>query len=1069
MKEKKAKRSIWRRIVKISLWVIGSLLALVALLLGVLLIMLSPSRLTPMVNDLASDYLNAEIHFDNIDVSLWRDFPRVSVGIDRARVISHAIDSTNRDTLAVFERLYVSLDAIKMIDGDIDVQAIRLVGADLSARIDSTGRASWEIYTASTDTTTTDSGSIAINVDRLTIEGRGRARFVDERNSTNIEASFDKISALRIGDKKYAVQLDLGLQKAIFDTVDYGRYTPLTLRGGAEVDYEAFSVDSMMLAIGVNDVTLGIAGSARMADTLIYSDLKVDCSDLPVERIVSFIPLADGDELLKLRSDLHFAFALNVSGSYNLNDRRLPRITLDLKSNEGGVKIEGRYLSIEKFAIDASVGFEPSVPANNYVDLRRIAVKGNIGDFSASAKVANMLDDYHVNGHLDGHISLAALNHWMPNKIRLGGAINCDVNANFSRHQLKINKIGRANLSAKIVFDSVRFADDSSKMMLDGLITASAAKDVFILKTVIDTINFDDRRLQMSGAGRDLRFSTGIKAEEKTMRDSTAVYPFGGSLKAQRLNLLGADSSRIRMREVTIRFSVIPHKRDNSIPRMQASIDARSFSVAQGPSRIAMGKTAIKVSAELIRSDREIALARAYRLDSLQAIYPDVKRDKLIAHNRALHPRRARAADDENDVDLNPGKTVRDLLRRWRANGVLTSKSVRVSTPFMPLRTRFTDFNIEFNTDSILLHSLKGKIGRSDVSITGEVTGMRRAFQSRGVLAVDIDLQSDTLDVNQLIIAGNAGIAMIDQFDGVNLDDHSDEQVEAMIAAAIDTTAPSVLVMIPKNVALDARLNVNHAIYADFIFDSLNTELISRNKVLQIKQLSAGSEIGKLSLHALYATPSKSDITTSADIELLGVDVGKLIDQMPQIDTMLPMLASFEGMVDLKASARTRIDSSMNVIMPSLNAVATLKGENLVLLDGQTFAEISKMLSFKNKQRNIVDSISVEIKVADERVEFFPFIFSLDRYKAAVSGQHGMDMEFDYHISVLKSIIPFRVGVDIKGNIDDWDFKVTQAKYKSEKLPSYTYQIDSMRINLRQEIVGVFDKLKKEATNVQNR
>lgn len=1065
------RRSPLRRLLKIALWVVGSIVVLMLILLTVVLIMLRPSRLTPLVNDLATEYLDAKVHFDEIDVSLWRDFPRVSVAIDGASVVSYALDTTGRDTLAKFERLYVSLDAMKLIDGQIDVRALRLVGADLSVRIDTLGRASWEIYTASADTTaSTDTTSFAINVEKLSIEGGGRARFVDERNSTDIAAWFDKIAARQLGKTKYAVELDLGLQKAIFDTVDYDQYVPLTLRASADVDYSALSVDSLRLSVGVKEAMVAISGNARLVDTLIYSDLKVDCSQLGLERIVSFIPIKANARREKIESDLHFSFALNVAGSYNLNDHRLPRITLDLKSNDGGVKVEGRYLSIDRFMIDATVGIEPSVPENNYVDLRRLEVKGTVGTFAAHGKVTNMLADYHIDGALNGEIILSAFNYWMPSNVRFGGVLTCDLNAKISRHQLKINKIGRATLGATIRFDSVRASDDSTKIMLDGEITAKAAKDVFIFKTAIDTINFDDRRLEMSGAGRELRFSTGIKAEEKTMRDSSAVYPFGGSIKAKRLNLWGADSARVRMRELVVRFSVIPDKRDHTIPRMQASVETRSLSVAHKASRVVLGQTAIKLSTELIRSDRQIAAARAHRLDSLQRVYPDVPRAELIAHNRAMHPRRARAAaTDDSDIDLNPGKTVSDLIRRWRTSGELKTKSVRVSTPYLPLRTRLTDFDITFNNDSVMLRSFKGKVGRSDVSITGEVTNLRRAIQSRAVLNIDIDLSSDTLDINQLIQAGNAGMAMVDKLSGVDFEGQSDEQVEQMIAAAADSTAPSTLILIPKNVALDVRLDVKRAIYGNLIFDSLTTQLASRNKVMQIKELAAGSEIGRLSLHALYSTPSKDSITTSAEIELLGVDIKKLIDQMPQIDTMLPMLASFEGVVDVRAAARAQIDTAMDIVMPSLSAVASLKGRNLVLLDGQTFTEISKMLSFKNKKRNIVDSISVEMKVADQRVEFFPFILSLDRYKAAVSGRHGLDMKFDYHISVLKSIVPFRVGVDIKGDLDDWDFKITQAIYKNENLPSYTFELDSMRINLRKEIVGVFDELNKEAINVQNR
>ena len=166
-----------------------------------------------------------------------------------------------------------------------------------------------------------------------------------------------------------------------------------------------------------------------------------------------------------------------------------------------------------------------------------------------------------------------------------------------------------------------------------------------------------------------------------------------------------------------------------------------------------------------------------------------------------------------------------------------------------------------------------------------------------------------------------------------------------------------------------------------------------------------------MSLTALYATRSRDDIVTGFDRQLRRVQVERLISLMPSVDSLLPMLRSFEGMVDCTIAATAAVDTMMNIELPTLNAACSIRGENLVLLDGETFTEISKMLRFKNRERNLIDRISVDLLVHDNRIELFPFIVEMDRYKAAVSGVQRLDMSFDYHISVLKSPIPFRLGV----------------------------------------------------------
>ena len=83
-------------------------------------------------------------------------------------------------------------------------------------------------------------------------------------------------------------------------------------------------------------------------------------------------------------------------------------------------------------------------------------------------------------------------------------------------------------------------------------------------------------------------------------------------------------------------------------------------------------------------------------------------------------------------------------------------------------------------------------------------------------------------------------------------------------------------------------------------------------------------------------------------------------------------------------------------------------------------------------------------------------LFRSDRYKAAVSGVQRLDMSFDYHISVLKSPIPFRLGVNIFGTLDKFKFRIGRARYKNENLPSFVGLIDTTRVNLRRTITDIF-------------
>ena len=152
----------------------------------------------------------------------------------------------------------------------------------------------------------------------------------------------------------------------------------------------------------------------------------------------------------------------------------------------------------------------------------------------------------------------------------------------------------------------------------------------------------------------------------------------------------------------------------------------------------------------------------------------------------------------------------------------------------------------------------------------------------------------------------------------------------------------------------------------------------------------------------------------------------------------------------------------MNVDLPTLSAAAYLHGEDMVLLDGETFSEIAKTLMFKNKKRNLIDSISVELTIKNNQMEVYPFMLEMDKYRAAISGTHNFDMSFNYHISLLN---PLKIGLNIYGNLEKPKFKLVLPKYKDEKSVTRSTSLQGKTLNLRQQFQKSLQQIILEQTN----
>ena len=79
-------------------------------------------------------------------------------------------------------------------------------------------------------------------------------------------------------------------------------------------------------------------------------------------------------------------------------------------------------------------------------------------------------------------------------------------------------------------------------------------------------------------------------------------------------------------------------------------------------------------------------------------------------------------------------------------------------------------------------------------------------------------------------------------------------------------------------------------------------------------------------------------------------------------------------------------------------------------------------------------------------MDVYPFLLSIDKYSAIISGRHNLDLTYDYNISLLK---PIRIGLDIIGLEDRLKFKVGKAKYATLFQPEKRKVVEANILELK--------------------
>ena len=73
-------------------------------------------------------------------------------------------------------------------------------------------------------------------------------------------------------------------------------------------------------------------------------------------------------------------------------------------------------------------------------------------------------------------------------------------------------------------------------------------------------------------------------------------------------------------------------------------------------------------------------------------------------------------------------------------------------------------------------------------------------------------------------------------------------------------------------------------------------------------------------------------------------------------------------------------------------------------------------------------------------------------------GSNDMAMNLNYHVAVLKSPLPFKFGINIKGDVDNMKIRLGRAKFNEKNLPRTVAGLLTLfsRINLVREIGNIF-------------
>jgi len=1013
---------------------LGSILAVLILAIVVLCnIIVTPAQLTPLVNKYANRFITCEYHLGKADLTFFSSFPDFAIEISDVELINH-VDGAQSDTLLSVGAVSAHVDIKELIKNQVIIvnQFVLKDGyANVYRQNDSINN--YSVFDISSDEEDEDTTMafcyMALNVIRL---DNINATYLDR--SANIDARLRKLDSSVHGEffleegSMRDVLLDLQAERITFHSGDstriFVRADKPQIHAEAQMLLQHYDAD---IAIALPHVWFALNGDTLVNDR----DIKIKMpADVNLEYL--YANLHEGTRISIDKNDI------DLKGKVELCDDGTFYSSVNFETN--------------KWDIERTIGLVPATYASLLKDYKvtgdmklKGKVNGTLGDGSFPLINADLiLDD------CDADIAV------VPYPLR---DINADLNADLNFNAGQISNATIRSLSVKS--DDIELSADGRVDDLLGALRCDVNLhgnlDLDQLKKVIPS----SLKLHLKGdAGLDLN-------AKFALADITSLnfrkIKAKGDIRYEDLDVWYNDSIHVTDKKGTLSISLpSPHTNQFFSEQGQLTLRGNNMNVKMvGTLDAVAEKPDLTVGFGDILNDKQFLQADcifkfAHLNGKMDTISFDIANPSgnVTAFPLILRPKQPgfHATYSSGKISARLGRTLSADLKSLSFTGLtafddsqenlLLRLNPSIKASFTDGKLKYSGIDSEITIPTIKfvfcprfldIEQSRVIIDNSDFNLSGNITNFRGYFENNELLRGELNFTSDKTDINELMAIVN----------GLGSSDASAKQSKE---SSTEDQGPF---MVPKGVDLTLNTNIKKALFNNKTIKNVGGRLTVKDGVLVAEQMGFTSDAAEMQLTGIYRSERVNNIFVGLDFHLLNINIKELIELIPAVDTIVPLLKTLEGNAEFHIAVETYLNSKYEPKFSTLRGAAAIEGANLVLLDNETFKTMAKYMQFDKSTKNIIDSLSVEMTVFRNEVDIYPFLVKIDKWKAVLAGRHNLDMTCDYHMSLFE---PIRLGLEMNGTFSDPKFKLVEPKYKTLFRPTRRGEVDNRTLELKKKI-----------------
>ncbi len=979
---------------KILGWTLLSIVLAVVLVASIAIyVVFTPERLTPIARQAADKFITCEHEIGEVDLTFFSTFPRFGLRADGLLLINPKAGAQN-DTVVEAKHLVATVDVMEFLNNkNLHVHEAILDDATVNFYIAGDGTTNLaEVFVTSPDTTEEDTSAFSLPFDALRVDG------------LRIKAN-----AITFLDEKDTICASLGQ---------------------TDLSASANSWEDIFLSLDAQDVCATLKGET-------YADSLHVTLDAPMAVNLDTMHFAFRRAELAVNE-----FALVLSGTADIRD---------------SIGIDAGVATKDKWQIQPLLAL---VPAKFTSALKDIEVDGKV---ALEADIKGFLGENAmplVKARLtleDGEGAYKPL----PYKLR---DLELDADALLDLNKKEPSSVTIRNLAART---------KDSKLSATGTVNDLMGNMLLDLALKLDA-NLPDFAYFLPDSMTLLGRAKGSMKSKISLADLTEMRLHKGRISADlvlddiryeqdsMIAILPHSTAKIQIPNAT------PSRKSVNWARAEIVSDKIDFVMGEGTHAMIDAPVLKAEAANVLNKEQEYFASLAF--DALDAKYDtilaDLKASELeafVSGGQKISAKlktQALTASLGEELKAKTGSLALEAASRYNKDGENAllkwnpRLKINLKDGFLNLPSRLPEaviipsIEFKYSNREMAIDNSRIVLGNSDLELKGNVRNIGKWFRHEDILQGELEVVSNHCDANQLLAWFSADKGAEEESPSAE-EDKNDQMVNDQMVNEADPF------LVPTDVDLTLNTHMREVEIFNQNAKDLKGGIYVKNGKLILDEVGFVCRAAKLQLTAIYSTPRRNHLYLGFDYHMIDVDIDELLSMIPDLEEMVPMLASFKGAAQFHLAVETYLNEYYKPKMSTLRGASSLTGKDLVVLDSETFSTISKLLMFKKKTENKIDSLNAEITIYKNEIDVYPLCVQMDNYMVALGGRHRTDMTFNYDINVLS---PIYLGVHVGGTMDNLQIKLAKCKYAQDFKPHWYQKADTQSLELRQLIKKSMEK-----------